>query len=110
MRGVIISCPAQPLARCCVGRGGAATRRAPFAALVSLDFAALKSRYLTITGVKTKLAQAFAELEELGIACAVKIVDVSGHLQVLERVDDGRCHAVQFSTSDAVITAYSASQ
>ena len=57
---------------------------------------------LTAKGAKTMMIAAIQRAEEYGIAATVAIVDVGGHLMLLERMDGGRFHTVHSSTTKAV--------
>ena len=68
-----------------------------------MPFAA--SQRLTTGGAKTMLTAAIAKAEEFGIAVTVAIVDVGGHMLVLERMDGGRFHTIHSSTTKAACSA-----
>ncbi len=64
-----------------------------------------KTQRLTTRGAKLMLAAAISKAEEFGVAVTVTIVDAGGHLLVLERMDGGRFHTVNSSTTKAVTAA-----
>ena len=56
---------------------------------------------LTTKGAKLMLNAAISKAEDFGIAVTVAIVDAGGHMLVLERMDGGRFHTVNSSTTKA---------
>lgn len=63
------------------------------------------ARRLTLAGARKMMATAIALAEAEQIAIAVAIADGGGHLVLLERMDGGRFHTVQSSTTKAVCAA-----
>ena len=63
------------------------------------------SRRLTLAGAKKMMETATAGAEKAGFAVAVAIVDAGGHPILIERMDGGRFHTVQSSTTKAVCAA-----
>ena len=65
-----------------------------------MPFAATKR--LTNAGAKKMMTAAIGKAGEIGIAVTVAIVDIGGHMMMLERMDGGRFHTVHSSTTKAV--------
>src|SRR3990167_4941742 len=63
------------------------------------------ARRLTLAGARQMVATAMAMAEEERIAITVAVADAGGHLILLERMDGGRFHTVQSSTTKAVSAA-----
>jgi glc operon protein GlcG len=63
------------------------------------------SKRLTLAGARKMTATAIGVAEESGIAISVAVVDAGGHLIALERMDGGRFHTAQSSTTKAVCAA-----
>jgi len=63
------------------------------------------SKRLTHAGAKKIVDTAVAKAKQAGIAISVAVADSGGHLVALERMDGGRFHTVQSSTTKAVCCA-----
>jgi glc operon protein GlcG len=63
------------------------------------------SKRLTHEGAKTMVDTAVAKARAAGIAISCAVVDGGGHLVAFERMDGGRFHTQQSSTTKAVCAA-----
>jgi len=63
------------------------------------------SKKLTLAGAKKMMDTVLAKAEKAGFAVSVAIVDAGGHALLLQRMDGGRFHTVQSSTTKAVCAA-----
>jgi len=63
------------------------------------------SKKLTLAGAKKMMDTVLAKAEKAGFAVSVAIVDAGGHAVLLQRMDGGRFHTVQSSTTKAVCAA-----
>jgi glc operon protein GlcG len=63
------------------------------------------SKRITNAGAKKMMSAAIQKAEEFGIPITVAIVDAGGHTILIERMDGGRFHTVQSSTTKAISAA-----
>jgi uncharacterized protein GlcG (DUF336 family) len=63
------------------------------------------SKRLTLAGARKMMDTAVSAAEHAGHAIAVAIVDAGGHPLLIQRMDGGRFHTVQSSTTKAVCAA-----
>ena len=63
------------------------------------------AKRLTHEGAKTMVDTAVAKARDAGIAISCAVVDGGGHLVAFERMDGGRFHTQQSSTTKAVCAA-----
>ncbi len=63
------------------------------------------AKRLTHEGAKTMVDTAVAKARAAGIAISCAVVDAGGHLVAFERMDGGRFHTQQSSTTKAVCAA-----
>src|SRR5689334_1192825 len=63
------------------------------------------SKRLTLAGARKMMEAATAIAEADGIAISVAIADAGGHLMLFQRMDGGRFHTVNSSTTKAVCAA-----
>ena len=63
------------------------------------------SKRLTHAGARKMIATAIDQATRSGIAISCAVVDAGGHLVALERMDGGRFHTLQSSTTKAVCAA-----
>ena len=65
----------------------------------------VKSQRLSNTGAKIMMLAAIEKAAALGISATIAIVDAGGHIILLERMEGGRFHTVQSSTTKAITAA-----
>ena len=63
------------------------------------------AKRITNAGAKKMMSAAIQKAEEFGIPITVAIVDAGGHTILIERMDGGRFHTVQSSTTKAISAA-----
>ena len=64
-----------------------------------------QAKRLTLAGARKMMDTAVARAAQTGHAIAVAIVDAGGHPLLIERMDGGRFHTVQSSTTKAACAA-----
>lgn len=65
----------------------------------------VKTQRLSNTGAKIMMMAAIEKATELEISATIAIVDAGGHIILLERMEGGRFHTVQSSTTKAITAA-----
>jgi glc operon protein GlcG len=63
------------------------------------------AKRLTLAGAKKMMDTATAKAEKAGVAIAVSIVDAGGQPILIQRMDGGRFHTVNSSTTKAICAA-----
>jgi uncharacterized protein GlcG (DUF336 family) len=63
------------------------------------------AKRLTLAGARRMMEAALAKAAQAQVPVSVAIVDAGGHLLLFERMDGGRFHTVQSSTTKAVCAA-----
>ena len=65
----------------------------------------VETKRLSNTGAKIMMMAAIEKATTLGISATIAIVDAGGHIILLERMEGGRFHTVQSSTTKAITAA-----